>query len=229
VVAAVALTAGIAAPAGAASERHGQAQGIAADVTYKVTSLHVAFGPDPSASVDETVNDIKAVANLNGPAGFGSFAAESILASVTAAVTTHIDSSVLTSDFNFLDFRGDEILTECSATQTGTTGTTKLTKVLADGGQPLPDNPAPNTVLDFSPNFIVHLNEQQVISTPSGNRIEVVGMRVVYGLAADYTGSFSVGRTVCQFGAVGFGGGAPDPTPDSPDQAAAVVAPTFTG
>lgn len=228
------LTVGIAAPAGAATERYGVAEGLDADVTYKLTSLHVDYGPDPAARGGPAQeNDTHGVVNLNVFAGFGSFEAESILADTSGNFADRVESSLVASNFNFLDFRGDQIVSECSASMTSATGTTTLTNVLADGGQPLADNPAPNTVLDFAPNFTVYLNEQHVTTVATGARIEVIGMRVVYLQAGDYSGEFSVGRTVCQFGAVGIGGGGPsdeDPGGTSDAPAPAVPAePTFTG
>jgi hypothetical protein len=194
----------------------GLAEGLHADITETFTNTHVTYGPQPTVSVTAgQAPQSSGILNFSLPVGAGSFDAGQMFVS-TSDLGNRVESSASLSDgFDFLDLRGDGLETECSAGAAGATGTTTLENVLYFGPPELPTNPAPNTVVQVSALFTLHLNEQQVTTGPNGSRIEITAVRADYQ-GGGYRGSYSFGHIVCQYGTVGLGEPEPPEPPEPP-------------
>jgi len=175
----------------------------------------VVVGPQSGAGTDFLLD----IAIQTGP--FPPFTAERAEVS-TEGVTgsgglTRSSSRIL--DFDFGGIAGDRATSECEATTAGVAGSTNFVNATLGVS-----DPAPNTVITkaeqpvLSANITIILNEQEVVASPLGQRIEVTALHVLAAPSSapdtQFVGEFYIGRSVCGV---------------SLAPVAVVVEPTFTG
>ena len=175
----------------------------------------VVVGPQSGASAD-SLADISLPTAPFPPftTGFAEVSTEG----VTGAGGFTRSSSRL-ADFDFGGIAGDQATSECEATTSGVTGSTNFVNATLGVS-----DPAPNTVITkaeqpvLSANITIILNEQEVVASPLGQRIEVTALHVLAAPSSapdtQFVGEFYLGRSVCGLSLA--------PTP-------VVVEPAFTG
>lgn len=173
----------------------------------------VAIGPQSGSATD-------ALAGISIPTGpFPPFT--TALATVTTdGVTGPSGATRSSTHFEGIDFGGiaaDQADSSCEATAAGVTGTAGFVNAT------VPSDPAPNTVITsaeqpiLKSNITIILNEQEIVSDGTSQRITVTALHVIATDTPDaqFVGEFYAGRVTC---AVTLAAPAP-----------VAVRPTFTG
>jgi hypothetical protein len=209
------------------SEDAGPLLGPTGEGAEPLGAVPVNFGPTPVVEVGpQSGASTQSLADITIPTGpFPPFT--TALAEVSTEGATGAEgfarSSFRLTNFDFGGISGDQANSECEATAAGATGSANFVNAT------VPSDPAPNTVITSAEqpvlrdNITIILNEQEIVSSPLGQRIEVTALHVLAAPSPDaqFIGEFYVGRTVC-------GVTLPEPPVVAPEPPV-VAEPTFTG
>lgn len=190
------------------------------------SGIPVSYGPAPVVEVGpQSGARSDSLAEISIPTGpFPPFTTAFTEVSTEGTTGRHgsTRSSARLSNFDFGGISGEQAISDCEANPASVTGSARFVNAT------VPSDPAPNTVVTkaevpvLADNITIILNEQEVVSDASGNRIEVTALHVFADPSPDavFVGEFYIGRAVC-----GVTFAAPTPTVVTPP----VVEPTFTG